>query len=89
MSEQQPAKTEALVHRIEDRPSIAEQRHYSVEEVAALWQLSKDSVRRLFRDELGVLVLSPRNRKGKRSYITLRIPASVLERVHRRLSIVK
>jgi hypothetical protein len=63
--------------------------HYTVDEVAQLWKLSTDFVRRLFRDEPGVLVISPRQRKGKRAYVTLRIPQSVLERVHRRLSLVK
>jgi transcriptional regulator GlxA family with amidase domain len=55
------------------------ERHYSVSEVAKLWSLSRDSVRRLFRRERGVLVIGSR-------YATLRIPESVLERVHRRLS---
>jgi AraC-like DNA-binding protein len=55
------------------------ERHYSVTDVAKLWGLSRDSVRRLFRREPGVLVMGDR-------YVTLRIPESVLERVHRRLS---
>lgn len=54
------------------------ERHYSVTDVAKLWGLSRDSVRRLFRREPGVLVMGER-------YVTLRIPESVLERVHRRL----
>jgi hypothetical protein len=33
------------------------QRHYTVDEVAALWQLSRDTVRRLFQDEPGVLTI--------------------------------
>ncbi len=55
------------------------ERHYSVNEIAKLWSLSPDSVRRLFRRERGVLVIGNR-------YVTLRIPESGLERVHRRLS---
>ena len=55
------------------------ERHYSVNEIAKLWSLSPDSVRRLFRRERGVLVIGDR-------YATLRIPESVLGRVHRRLS---
>jgi hypothetical protein len=55
------------------------ERHYSVSEVATLWRLSRDSVRRIFRREPGVLVIGDR-------YVTLRIPESVLERVHRKLS---
>ncbi len=55
------------------------ERHYSVTDVAKLWGLSRDSVRRIFRREPGVMVIGDR-------YVTLRIPESVLERVHRRLS---
>jgi len=55
------------------------ERHYSVSEVAGLWNLSRDSVRRIFRCEPGVLVIGDR-------YVTLRIPESVLQRVHRRLT---
>jgi hypothetical protein len=65
------------------------ERHYTVREIATLWKLSEDSVRRLFKDEPGVLSISPRQRSGKRAYATLRIPESVLERVHRKLSIVR
>ena len=68
--------------------SRATERHYSVSEVAEMWKLSPDTVRRLFQAEPGVLVLGEAERKyGKRSrYLTLRIPESVLERVHRRQS---
>ena len=64
------------------------ERHYTVAEIAKLWQLSPDAVRRLFRNEPGVVVLGgtgPRVRKRK--YLTLRIPQSVLERVHRQYSL--
>ncbi len=69
--------------------SAFEERHYTSGEIAQLWGLSKDSVRRLFKNEPGVLLISPRQRRGKRSYASLRIPASVLERVHRKLSLVR
>jgi hypothetical protein len=62
---------------------------YTVDEVALMWKLSRDSVRRIFRSEVGVLVFSPPQRRGKRSYTTLRIPQSVLDRVRRKLAIVK
>lgn len=63
------------------------QRHYSVAEVARMWNLSTDAVRRLFERELGVLMIGDvEGRAGKRRYVTLRIPESVLERVHRKLS---
>jgi len=63
--------------------------HYSVAQVAAQWGLSEDTLRRLFEKEPGVLVIEPRRgRFSRRRYRTLRIPESVAERVHRRLSIV-
>lgn len=67
--------------------SHATERHYSVAEVAEMWKLSPDSVRRLFQSEPGVLVFGEaRPKYGRRRYVTLRIPESVLERVHRRMS---
>jgi hypothetical protein len=65
--------------------SRATERHYSVAEVAELWKLSKSKVRKIFQDEPGVLALGePRPRFGRRrGYVTLRIPESVLGRVHR------
>ncbi len=63
------------------------ERHYSVQEIAELWELSADTIRRLFRDRAGVLKLdSPENvRRHKRSYCVLRIPESVLQKVHAEL----
>jgi hypothetical protein len=62
------------------------ERHYAVAEVAAKWNLSADKVRELFQNEPGVLVIGDRSPRHKRRYVTLRIPQSVLERVHSRLS---
>jgi len=75
-----------------DTPQISSEpfgeRHYTVEEIAAMWHLSKDAVRKLFRNEPGVFVYSnPNPRIRKRPYTTLRIPQSVLERVHQQYSL--
>ena len=67
-------------------PSSFAERHYAVAEVAALWNLSCDATRKLFQDEPGVLVLGGRGSAHKRRYTTLRIPESVLQRVHRRMT---
>ena len=40
----------------------------------------------LFENEPGVLVIGERSPRHKRRYVTLRIPQTVLERVHSRLS---
>ena len=62
-------------------------RHYSPAEIAELWSLSVDTVRKMFEKEPGVLVIGNTvPRRGKRSYTTLRIPAHVVERIHRRLT---
>jgi len=58
------------------------ERHYSVSEVASMWSLSDDSIRRLFSKEPGVLVIGGAERLHKRKRQTLRIPESVLRRVH-------
>jgi hypothetical protein len=60
------------------------ERHYSVDEVAALWGMSDDFVRRLFLHEPGVVIFH-HHRPGRRVYRTLRIPESVAQRVHTRL----
>jgi hypothetical protein len=60
------------------------ERHYSVDELAELWGMSDDFVRRLFRSEPGVVVFF-KYRPGRRTYRTLRIPESVAQRVHRQM----
>ena len=63
------------------------ERHYTVAEVAEMWNLSPDAVRGLFKNEPGVLIFKDAGPfRAKRRYTTLRIPASVVERVYRRLS---
>ena len=60
------------------------EQHFSVAQVAERWGLSEDTVRRLFENEPGVLVIEPpRGRHSRRRYRTLRIPESVVERVHK------
>jgi hypothetical protein len=63
--------------------------HYTPAQVAEAWGVSTDTVRRMFEGEAGVLVIEPApGRYSRRRYRTLRIPASVAERVHRRMSVV-
>ncbi len=66
--------------------SVHIERHYAVAEIAEMWNLSGDKVRELFENEPGVLVIGEQSPRHKRRYVTLRIPQTVLERVHRRLS---
>jgi AraC-like DNA-binding protein len=74
----------ATSHVLEMPSAASMERHYSVAQVAAQWGLSEDTVRRLFEHEPGVLVIEPpRGRYSRRRYRTLRIPESVIARVHR------
>jgi hypothetical protein len=61
---------------------------YTVAQLAKEWGFSTDKIRELFRNEPGVLKLRDENaaKKRKRSYVTLRIPPDVAQRVKRRLS---
>jgi hypothetical protein len=63
------------------------EQHFSIKQLADMWNLSQDSVRRLFLHEPGVVVLQ-RKRPYRRSYRTLRIPESVAMRVYRRSTIL-
>jgi hypothetical protein len=68
-----------------DVPAFA-QRHYTVPELARLWVFCDDIVRELFEHEEGVIRIGGERSSGKkRRYISLRIPADVVERVYRRL----
>lgn len=79
-----------MVQEIREGPAVAAPefaaRHFSPSEIAELWNLSVDSVRKLFENEPGVVQIGERARRGKRRYVTLRIPESVVARVHRKLS---
>jgi hypothetical protein len=69
-----------------DPLSLATERHYTVQEVAEMWAMSSQTVYRIFEDEAGTLKVSfPRllSKQAKRApRVSLRIPASVLARVH-------
>ncbi len=62
---------------------VGVERHYSVAELARLWRLSTRTIRRMFENEPGVLQWGNSETRFKRSYVTLRIPETVVLRVHR------
>ena len=66
---------------------LSTEKHYSVAELAKLWQLSERTIRRMFENEPGVLCWGGEETRFKRQYKTLRIPESVVLRVHRQLRI--
>jgi len=61
------------------------QKHFTIPEIAELWQLSTDKVREIFRDVPGVIKIGSPERRHKRGYITLRVPESVVQKVHAQL----
>ena len=66
-------------------PLSALEKHYSIPEIAELWQLSPDTVRELFRDAPGVIKIGSPETRHKRGYITLRVPENVVLKVHAQL----
>jgi hypothetical protein len=60
---------------------------YTTLEIAEQMKFSENTIRKLFRDEPGVIALGGDGKySGKRSYITRRIPESVKQRVFQRLT---
>jgi hypothetical protein len=65
--------------------TATEQQFLTIVEVSERLKVNEDTLRRLFVNEPGVIVICfPR--KGKRVYRTLRIPESVFQRVLTRLT---
>ena len=62
------------------------EKHFSVAEVSERWGYSEDTIRRIFRDEPGVLKIGSPETRVKRKRFRLSIPESVMIRVHQRLS---
>lgn len=64
------------------------ERHYTVSELAEQWNLSRDTIRRMFENEPGVLVFT-RSRVNKRVYRTLRVPESVARRKYQKALVLR
>jgi hypothetical protein len=62
------------------------EKHYTAIEVGHMWGISTDLARDLFRDEPGVLRIERPETRRKRGYLTIRIPQSVVDRVHVKLT---
>lgn len=65
--------------------NAALERHYTGAEVAKLWGLSLNTIYRIFSEVEGVIRYNG-HRGGSKRYVTMRIPESVLSRVHAALS---
>jgi hypothetical protein len=69
----------------QDSQEASFEKHFSVAELAELWSLSEQTIRRIFSGEPGVIEWGHNERRFKRGYKTLRIPESIVQRVHGRL----
>lgn len=67
-----------------ERSCLVAEKHFTPTELGQIWGVDAETIRNIFRTEPGVLKIGSNN--AKRSYVTLRIPESVAERVHRKLS---
>jgi hypothetical protein len=71
---------------IEKSSILKDERHFTPQELADMWKVSVQTVREIFQNEDGVLKIGRDGTRTRRRYKTLRIPESVVERVHTRLS---
>ena len=60
--------------------------HFTPETLATLWGVSVYTIRRIFEKESGVLKYGSTHSRGKRRYVTMRIPHAVAMRVHKKLT---
>ena len=60
---------------------------YSVKELAFLWNMSPESIRRLFVREPGTLIFRIQQ-TGRRTYRNIRIPGKVALRIQNRMTVV-
>ena len=58
------------------------ERHFSSSTLAELWSVSPDTIYRWFEDLPGVLKIGDEGGRGKRRYITLKIPESIANSVY-------
>ena len=61
------------------------EKHYSPQQIAALWGRSGRFIRELFQDEPGVQKVDRPEKMHKRRYSSIRVPESVMVRVGLRL----
>jgi len=85
---QRPAPLATVQQPVAAEPAPTE-RHYTAGEVAEMWYFNIETVRRFFENEPGVVMLQAPASQGKQPYRTIRIPQTVLDRVHRWLQVAE
>jgi hypothetical protein len=73
---------------LEERKGIDSNYCYSVKELAHIWNVSPESIRRLFIREPGTLIFRIQATPGKRTYRNIRIPGNVALRVQNRMTVI-
>ena len=61
---------------------LMSEKHYTPDELAKLWHVSGNTVRRMFHDVDGVMLLDRAETMHKRAHCSMRIPASVAQRIY-------
>jgi hypothetical protein len=71
------------VTRTMSTDNLFAERHYRIGDLAELWSIGRETIRLIVKDEPGVIQI----RCGrKKAHTTYSVPASVAERIHRRLA---
>jgi hypothetical protein len=82
--EEREARQEEMRERMQTPREVPFDEHFTVLELAGIWKLSRQTVRRIVENEPGVVRLGE-DRPGVRRHQTLRVPASVARRIYLRL----
>jgi hypothetical protein len=72
---------------MEQTSTLDSDHFYTVKELAFLWNMSPESIRRLFLNEPGTLIFRLQA-TGRRIYRSIRIPGKVALRVQNRMTVV-
>lgn len=86
--DRKPVQSVFHLRSVVDDPSALDaghfaEKHYRIGELAERWGLGRETVRKLVKDEPGVIQI----RQGrKKAHTTYTIPESVARRIHTRLS---
>lgn len=84
-AEQREERQEGLRQRMAAPPETLFAEHFTVQELAALWKLSRRSVQRLVDKEPDIVRLGE-EKPGKRRHLTIRVPAHVARRIYQKLT---
>jgi hypothetical protein len=64
---------------------IEVEKHFTPAQLAEVWNVAPNTIRRVFENEDGVLIFGTEESRTRRRHKSMRIPQSVAAKVHRRL----